>query len=395
MIGWIVRLCSCWLLGVSMHAHAADDATVRVATYNVSLNRKTEGALVRDLQNNDAQAAKVARVLRTIQPDIVLLNEFDYDKAGVAAELFRSKYLESDIPGLQKLAMPYAYSDAVNTGEPSGLDLNKDGSTDGPADAFGFGNFPGQYGMLLLSKYPIRSEDVRTFRKLLWHDMPGAAAPVDPKTNQPWYSDEEWQRLRLSSKSHWDVPVQIGDKVLHVLASHPTPPAFDGPEDRNGRRNHDEIRFWADYVSNLSDDNRGNWIRDDAGRMGGIAKEQPFVLLGDLNADPVDGGSHQHAIRRLLEHPRVNSTFTPKSDGAAAAAKQQGKANAKQQGDAAFDTADFSDRVVGNLRVDYVLPSRECQVKAGAVVWPQSGEPLADAIDCSDHRMVWLDLAFP
>ncbi len=381
MIGWILRLCSCWLLGVSMHAHAADDETVRVATYNVSLNRNTEGGLVRDLQNNDAQATKIARVLRTIQPDIVLLNEFDYDKAGVAAKLFRSKYLE--------------YCDAVNTGEPSGLDLNNDGSTDGPADAFGFGNFHGQYGMLLLSKYPIRPEDVRTFRRLRWQDMPNAAAPVDPKTGQPWYPDEVWKRLRLSSKSHWDVPVQIGDKVLHVLASHPTPPAFDGPEDRNGRRNHDEIRFWADYVSSPPNDNSGAWIRDDSGRKGGIAKHQPFVVLGDLNADPVDGGSHQHAIRQLLEHPRVNSAFTPKSDGAAAAAKKQEKANANHQGDAGFDTADFSDRVVGNLRVDYVLPSRECHVKSGAVVWPLSGEPLADAIGSSDHRMVWLDLAFP
>ena len=38
-------------------------------------------------------------------------------------------------------------------------------------------------------------------------------------------------------------------QTVHVLASHPTPPTFDGAEDRNGRRNHDEIRFWADYVS--------------------------------------------------------------------------------------------------------------------------------------------------
>ena len=61
--------------------------------------------------------------------------------------------------------------------------------------------------------------------------------------------EEELEVVRLSSKSHWDVPVKVGGHTVHVLASHPTPPTFDGEEDRNGRRNHDEIRFWADYVS--------------------------------------------------------------------------------------------------------------------------------------------------
>ena len=73
--------------------------------------------------------------------------------------------------------------------------------------------------------------------------MPGNLIPT------PFYSPDEVEILRLSSKSHWDVPIQIGKKVVHFLVSHPTPPVFDGPEDRNGRRNHDEIRFWADYIS--------------------------------------------------------------------------------------------------------------------------------------------------
>ena len=61
-----------------------------------------------------------------------------------------------------------------------------------------------------------------------------------------WYSEQERNIMRLSSKSHWDVPVNIGGQIIHLLASHPTPPIFDGIEDRNGRRNHDEIRFWRE-----------------------------------------------------------------------------------------------------------------------------------------------------
>ena len=69
-----------------------------------------------------------------------------------------------------------------------------------------------------------------------------------PRRPRDWYSPEVLRSLRLSSKSHWDLPVRIGRRTVHVLASHPTPPTFDGPEDRNGTRNHDEIRFWAEYV---------------------------------------------------------------------------------------------------------------------------------------------------
>ncbi len=58
----------------------------------------------------------------------------------------------------------------------------------------------------------------------------------------------------------------VGKTTLHLLASHPTPPAFDGPEDRNGRRNHDEIRFWNDYLDRAEI----GYIRDDAGLAGGL-----------------------------------------------------------------------------------------------------------------------------
>ena len=105
--------------------------------------------------------------------------------------------------------------------------------------------------MVVYSKYPIDTDDVRTFQHFSWADMPGALLPDDPATAAPadWYSPEELDVFRLSSKSHWDVPIEIGKKTVHFLVSHPTPPTFDGTEDRNGTRNHDEIRFWADYVS--------------------------------------------------------------------------------------------------------------------------------------------------
>ncbi len=124
--------------------------------------------------------------------------------------------------------------------------------------------------MAVFSKYPIQTDDVRTFQHFLWKDMPGALLPNDPAVpgEADWYSPEELDIFRLSSKSHWDVPIKLpGRKPVHFLVSHPTPPTFDGAEDRNGTRNHDEIRFWADYVSG---GRHASYIYDDEGEYGGL-----------------------------------------------------------------------------------------------------------------------------
>jgi hypothetical protein len=207
-----------------------------------------------------------------------------------------------------------------------------------------------------------------------------------------WDTQEQLAELPLSSKSHWDVRVRLDSKeVLHLLVSHPTPPAFDGPEDRNGLRNHDEIRFWSDYLSGA------RYIRDDRGKRGGF-RGGSFIVMGDQNSDPVDGASLHDGIAALLAHPRVDSSFVPGSDGAAEAAAVQGGVNAAQTGNPRNDTADFFDGGAGNLRVDYLLPSKDLRVCGGGVFWPRQSEPEARLVwgdrpaPSSDHRLVWLDI---
>jgi len=376
------------------HGH---DRTLRVATYNLSLNRATEGELRADLSTgDDPQARTVAEVIQRADPDVVLLNEFDYDAAHTSVDLFRDHYLEVPQGGAHPVRYRYAYTAPSNTGVPSGFDLNNDGRVGGGDDAFGFGEFEGQYGMVVLSKYPIDTRNVRTFQDFLWKDMPGALLPDDPATPEhgDWFSPEELDVVRLSSKSHWDVPVRVGRETVHVLAAHPTPPTFDGPEDRNGRRNHDEIRFWADYVTPGRD---SRYVYDDAGRRGGLKPGERFVILGDQNADPVDGDSVDAAIDQLLDHPRITDP-RPTSDGAVEAAALQGGTNAAHLGDPALDTADFADTAPGNLRADYVLPSKGQRVRDAGVFWPTRADPLSRLtgvypFPSSDHRLVWVDLA--
>lgn len=379
---------------------AATVADMRFATFNASLNRGTEGALVRDLSApGNAQADAVAEIIQRAAPDVLLINEFDYDAEGAALRLFHDNYLAVPHGDAPAASYPYRYTAPVNTGVPSGFDLNNNGSVSGGDDAWGFGLFPGQYGMAVYSKFPIDEDAIRTFQNFRWADMPGALLPDDPSTPEPadWYSPEELAEFPLSSKSHWDVPIQVSkNKTVHFLVSHPTPPTFDGAEDRNGTRNHDEIRFWADYISGGK---TGGYIVDDAGRAGALKGGSLFVIAGDQNADPNDGDSTAGAIDQLLTHPKVNTGSVPTSEGGAEAAELQGGVNLEHLGRSAEDTADFSEPP-GNLRVDYVLPSRQIKIVDSGVFWPTVADPLARLtgtypFPSSDHRLVWVDADVP
>ena len=361
-------------------------ATVRVATFNIAMGLESEGQMGHALVSGyNEKLEKIAEILQRVRPDIVLLNEFDYDPSIDAAALLNDHYLANGHNGQQAIHYPWHYRAPVNTGADSGLDLDGDGETGGPGDAWGFGQFPGQYGMLVLSRYPLTAS--RSFREFRWARMPGALRPVNPDGSD-FYSDETWAQLRLSSKSHWDLVFDVKGRPLHLLAHHPTPPVFDGAEDRNGRRNFDEIRFWRDYI-HAGDD---TYIVDDQGVAGGISEGASFVIAGDFNADPQDGDSIANAMGQLLQSPRISTVCTPVSNGGAEASRIQGGLNGAHRSDPAADTADFNDSYTGNLRLDYVLPSSDLVVSGCGVFWPAAAEPGHALAGVSDHHLVWVDI---
>ena len=401
------------VLVVAPVATATND-TNRFATFNASLNRSSAGQALADLSApGNAQAAAVAEIIQRVRPDVLLINEFDYyaptaeHPDGPLVDAFRENYLEMAHNGAAPIDYPYAFVAESNTGIPSGFDLNNNGVVAGGDDAFGFGFFPGQFGMAVLSMHAIRYDEIRTFQQFLWKDMPGALLPDDPATAGPadWYSPAELEVFRLSSKSHWDVPIEIGGKVVHFLVSHPTPPVFDGPEDRNGTRNSDEIRLWADYVTPGP---TSAYIYDDAGTQGGLKPGELFVIAGDQNSDPLDGDSIPGSIQQLLDHPLVNTKVTPWSAGGPYWADVQSFLNDGHESDPLYDTADFCDTPAfppcsgpGNLRADYVLPRRNIPIAGAGVFWPTGDDPLVYLtgtgfpVPSSDHRAVWIDVRIP
>lgn len=300
-----------------------------------------------------------ARVIVAAAPDVLLLTEFDYDWDGAALSAFAAMLAQ------EGHAMPHGFARRSNAGMATGLDLDGDGRRGDAGDAQGWGRFAGDGGMAILSRHPIDAAGARDLSGLLWADLPGSLA------RSAELSAEALAAQRLSSNAHWVVEVRPdGAAPVTLLAFDATPPVFDGPEDRNGRRNADEIRFWQLYLD---------------GAFGPPALAR-FVLLGNANLDPVDGEGRHDAIRRLLDDPRLQDP-RPRSDGGRAAA------NPEHRGDPALDTADWRDPVPGNLRVSYVLPSADWQVIDAGVVWPEGG-PLEEAVaTAGPHRLVWVEIA--
>ncbi len=372
---------------------SGEPVTVRVATFNIQeLDAAKVGDVDGDGVGQDPQARAAATIIQRIRPDILVLNEVDhhYGEDGEGLDLvvrrYRERYLAT---GADPIDYPYLFVSPNNTGMLSGLDLDSNGvsATDAHRgtrvhgdDSWGYGEYPGQYSMAVLSRHPIDPQAARTFQTFLWKDLPGNHIPPG------YFSDEVAERFRLSSKSHWDVPVAVEGRTLHVLVSHPTPPVFDGDEDRNGRRNYDEVKFWKLY---LDDDPA---LYDDRGVRGGYGSDDPFVIAGDLNANPLqtesvyDGST---AIGQLLDHPRVRESG-PVAVGSGALVN--GPAGPPRYLERA--TATFG----GGSRVDYVLPSRSLEIVGGGVFWPAADEDpegarLAEV--ASDHRMVWVDVRLP
>jgi hypothetical protein len=353
-------------------AFSANAETIRVATFNAELSRKGPGLLLKDiLGGKDRQIAAVAEVIADAAPDILLLTGFDFDLEGIALAAFASR-IEAAGKGY-----PFRFAMRPNTGMATGIDLDGDGRTGGPRDAQGFGRFAGEGGMAILSRYEIAADEVADYSAFLWRDQPGALI------DSAGLSDDAKAVQRLSTTGHWAVPVILpGGQRLTLLAWYATPPVFDGPEDRNGRRNHDEAAFWLRLLD---------------GALPMAPPQAPFVLLGDANLDPVDGDGRAEALAALLSDRRLTDP-TPASTGGVQAAEEQSGPNAGQLGDSARDTADWPDDPAGpgNLRVDYALPSADLAVAGAGVWWPARGEAGAEAAAAaSRHRLVWVDITLP
>lgn len=333
-------------------AGAANAESIRIATYAAPLSRDGPGLLLRDIGRDHDQLDAILSVIDMVNPDILLLTDFDYDYDNLALTAFADR-----------AGYPHQFATRPNTGQMTDQDLDQNGKLGEARDAHGYGRFPGDGGMAVLSRWPIDDRKVRDFSTLLWRDLPGSTLP------------ENWPAAvndiqRLSTAGHWVVPISAPGGTLNLLAFAATPPVFDGPEDRNGLRNRDELRFWTLLLD---------------GQYG--PAPQSFVIAGNANLDPRDGQGISLTMAQFLSDPRLQD-LRPISAGADIP-------DPKQNGDPATDTVDWPQDGPGNLRVSYVLPAADWNVTDAGVFWPlpDAASPLgADGLLAGPHRLVWVDV---
>lgn len=336
---------------------------LRLATWDAGLSREGPGLVYEAITRNDAQVAAAVAVMAALDADVLLLTGVDYDAGGLALTALADRLAAAGA------AYPHRLALRPNAGVATGLDLDGNGRRGEPRDAMGYGRFAGEGGMALLSRRPLDEAGVVDLTGLLWADLPGNLMPQgEPAAVRAVQ--------RLSSTGHWAVPLLLpGGGRLTLLAFAATPPVFDGPEDRNGRRNHDETALWLRLLE---------------GALPVPAPQGPVAVLGKINLDPADGDGRPQALTALLHHQRLQD---PQPRGRVA------RSDPGQQGDPALDTALFGG-TTGGLRVDYVLPPAGYAITGAGVMWPGPDDPLTakltgDLTAASRHYPVWVDLDLP
>jgi hypothetical protein len=331
---------------------------LRLATYNIDFSDKGPGLVLQSLQKggNDQQQAVVATIA-DLNADVLLLTGVDYDAGGQTLAALAGALANAGAP------YPYRLPLRPNSGLATGFDLNGNGRLGEPRDAMAYGRYAGEGGMAILSRLPIETAQIRDFSAYLWADLPQSLSPdTDPALRGV---------QRLSSGGHYEVPIILpSGKSLRLLAFYAGPPSFDGEDDRNGKRNHDEAAFWLELI---------------AGNLPFAPPAAPFAIIGQASLDPMDGKGRAEALRTLLAHPLLRD---PAPRGAS------GRVDVGQRGDAALDTALYDG--LGGLRVEYILPSRDISMQTAGVAWPPDTDPKAQVLaTASRHRPVWVDINLP
>lgn len=315
--------------------------SLRIATWHSELSRNGPGLLLRDiLKGKDTQIAAALQVLVALDADIVVLQGVDHDHGGQALTALAEALATAGAPYPHHLSLP------SNAGRPTGLDMDGDGRLGEPEDAQSHARFEGQGATALLSRHPILRGDIRDFSQLLWRDLPGAALPAWPD-GQPFPSPEAQAIQRLATNGLHEIPIALPDgTVLRLLTFHASPPAFEGPEQRNTRRNHDEALFWLRLLD------------------GTVAPppQPPFVLAGNANLEAGTGTGRPGALSALLAHPQLRDPHAGMGP-----------------------TVDWTALNLGKRRVSYLLPGPGLAIN-------DAGLAREGTAGASRHIPLWVDV---
>ena len=282
-----------------------------------------------DLSNPQVLAA--AKIIKRFRPDVLSIDEMQSHPGAPTA--FVENFLKR---GEEPADYPFFYIGQTNSGMPTGLPY--------PYDYRGYGHFRGQYGIACLSRLRIDFDGIKNLKDVSWPSLPGSccAEVFCPRDFPLW------------STSFLDVPVETGDgAVFHTILVHPTVPLR---EYVNMKRNADQMRFLKSYIDGFSG--------------------SPFVVIGDLNADPDAGIGTRDVVRGLFEDDNIIYRKTSRE-------------TFLEGGGVERPPVDGAGLL--KARLDYILPSRHFRMD-GPLVFAPEGTPWWQAARrASDHFFVYAD----
>ncbi|UCD35333.1 MAG: endonuclease/exonuclease/phosphatase family protein [Nitrospiraceae bacterium] len=310
---------------------------IRFGHFNV---RDLTAGKLRDPEH--PQVLSASAIIRKVRPHVLSINEIE--GLPEAPRLFLDNFLQR---GDSPLRYPYQYAGATNSGVCSGLPP--------PFDFKGFGLFEGQYGIALFSRFPILREGIRSFEHFPWRALPGGLSSLGHR------AVDVPEGFPLFSTNLLDVPLRMGGRVVHAILLHASVPVR-GPF--NKERNADQLNFLNEYIS-----------RRALSGAEPFKAENPFVVMGDLNADPEKGEGIKEAVGGLLANPALHGGMPP-----GPTFLEGGGVEAPP-----MDREGFS------LRLDYILPSRDFVVLRQGVFGSGEAGWWNQVRLASDHFFVYAD----
>ena len=234
-------------IGIQFSTQATENNPLRIVHYNIkelhSLKIHSQlGA------SNLNQLQAVRNILLRLRPELLSLNEVQYDLPGVPD----SSFVTSG-ENLNKLSAQFGMAGAASVFYPANTGALSEPRPDGTyvvssptaeerqlySDPLNFGMFPAQYSTGLLSLKPVGR--VKEYSQILW-------SQVSPTLDLSQFNDGNGQPLPedmlLFDKNFTHVEIQFQGKPLHVIVFHSVP-AFHFGNDKspNYQRNKDQLRF--------------------------------------------------------------------------------------------------------------------------------------------------------
>lgn len=338
---------------------------IRFVHYNIK--ELTTAKLV----GNEPQIAQAAKVLRSLSPDLLSINEVQYDLPNVPTQGLpgTGKNMERLVQLIQ-LPTWTAFDtnlSPANTGKrakkkPDGnymTEPNAPGSQD-LVDQVSFGIFPGQYSTGFAANRQAASRVVVT--DLDWQDW-------DPELNFAALKLPNGQPLptpmELFDKNFNDVIFQIDGKELHVITFHTVPAfGFGGSAEMNIARNAAQLSFLEWYLTGHCDSQSPSKIRRCQGTVRPLSADVSFVAVGDLNVDLTSTSAGAGVLKRMFANERVHDFKAQNFDPAF-----------RKDGDKSYITYASDGVDLGKLQsqLDYFIVSKDIAIEYGRVVAPVSG----------------------